>query len=331
VISFPTQVYGPLYSTGSSSSNAVVGDISLQQQLAEDSMAYLTYSRGYSPAAYNTSAVLYPSLSNPSQAVPLQPVGQEHIDAFELGTKGTYLDHRLEVNLDAFYDIYKDYQIQTYSAVAGVLTPPLILESVGKAQTHGVELDTRWAATSTTRVGLDAAYIDATFKDYPNAPCWGEPGGIVQTAAQGCTPETVSNAQTGVTVTQGVQNVDGKTMPNSPKFKAVLSLDQRLPVQPYGWQLDVGGDYSYRSSAQMLLDQNPWAVQHAFGILNLRVGGTSADGTYSVTGFMNNVTNHVYYVDVEDFWSGPWNGPSVIGEPARDAHRYYGVTLSARF
>jgi iron complex outermembrane recepter protein len=331
VVSFPTQVYGPLYSTGSSSSNAVVGDISLQQQLAEDSMAYFTYSRGYSPAVYNTSAVLYPSPSNPSQAVPLQPVGQEHIDNFELGTKGTYFDHRLQVNLDAFYTIYKNYQIQTYSAVAGVLTPPLNLESVGKAQTHGVELDSRWAATSTTRIGLDAAYIDATFLDYPNAPCWGEPGGIAQTAAEGCGSETVTDPQTGVTVTQGVQNVNGKTMPNSPKFKAVLSLDQRLPVRPDGWELDVGGDYSYRTSAQMLLDQNPWAVQGAFGILNLRLGGTSADGTYSVTAFMNNVTNHVYYVDVEDFWSGPWNGPSVIGEPARDAHRYYGVTLSARF
>lgn len=331
VVSFPTQVYGPLYSTGSSSSNAVVGDISLQRQLAASSMAYFTYSRGYSPEAYNTSAVLYPSPSNPSQAVPLQPVGQEHIDAFELGTKGTYFDRRLEVNLDGFYDIYKNYQIQTYSAVAGVLTPPLILESVGKAQTHGVELGSRWAATNSTRIGLDLAWIDATFLDYTNAPCWGEPGGIVQTAAQGCYSETVTNPQTGVTVTQGVQNVDGKTMPNSPKFKAVLSADQRIPVRPGGWQLDVGGDYSYRSSAQMLLDQNPWAVQGAFGILNLRLGGTSADGTYSVTGFVNNVTNHVYYVDVEDFWSGPWNGPSVIGEPARDAHRYYGVTLSARF
>ena len=331
VVSFPTQVYGPLYSTGSSSSNALVGDISLQQQIGADSMAYLTYSRGYSPEVYNTSAVLYPRPSDPTQAVPLQPVGQEHIDNFEIGTKGTYFDDRLRVNLDAFYTIYKDYQIQTYSAVAGVLTPPLNLESVGKAQTRGLELGARWAATDTTRVGLDAAYIDATFKDYPNGPCWGEPGGIAQSAAQGCYSETITNPQTGVTVTQGVQNLDGKTMPNSPKFKAVLSLDQRLPLRPQGWQLSLGGDYSYRSSAQMLLDQNPWAVQGAFGILNLHLGAVSPSGEYSVTTFMDNVTNRHYYVDVEDFWSGPWNGPSVIGEPARDAQRYYGVTFSARF
>ena len=212
-----------------------------------------------------------------------------------------------------------------------MLTPPLNLESVGKAQTHGLELDTRWLATPTTRVRFDAAYIDATFTDYPNAPCWGEPGGIAQTAAEGCGSETVTDPQTGVTVTQGVQNVDGKTMPNAPKFKGVLSVDQVVPLHLGGLRYDLGGDYSYRSSAQMLLDQNPWAIQGAFGILNLHGGATSADGNYSVTAFVNNLTNHVYYVDVEDFWSGPWNGPSVIGEPARDAHRYYGVTLSARF
>lgn len=331
VVSFPTQVYGPLYSTGSSSSNAFVGDMSLKQKLSDNSMAYFTYSRGYAPAVYNTSAVLYPQPSDPSQAVPLKPVGQEHIDNFEIGSKGTYLDHRLVVNVDAFYTIYTDFQIQTFSAVAHVLTPPLILESAGKARTLGAELGAHWLATRSTRVRLDAAYIDATFQDYPNAPCWGQPGGVAQSVAQGCYAETITNPQTGVTVTQGVQNLNGKTMPNSPKFKAIVSVDQRLPVHVAGWTFDVTGDYSYRSSAQMLLDQNPWAVQHAFGILNLGAGATSASGNYSVRAFVDNVTNRQYYVDVEDFWTGPWGGPAVIGEPARDAHRYYGVTLTAQF
>ena len=45
-------------SVSSDSSNAVVGDIALKQQIADNVMGYLSYSRGYSPAAYNTSAVL---------------------------------------------------------------------------------------------------------------------------------------------------------------------------------------------------------------------------------------------------------------------------------
>jgi iron complex outermembrane receptor protein len=323
VVSFPTAIYGPLYSEGSSSSNVVVGDFSVQQKITANSMLYATYARGYSPEAYNTSAVLYPQPGNPNAAIPLQPVGQEHINHFEIGSKGTYLDRTLLLNVDAFDTIYQDYQIQTYAAVANVLTPPLDLTSAGKAETRGVELDTQWAATPTTRLNFSAAYIDATFKDYANAPCWGQPGGIVQTAAQGCTPIVVNG------VTQGVQNVDGKTMPNSPKFKAIAGFEQRVPLSSHPVEVVFGGDYSYRTSAQMLVDQNPNAVQGAFGILNLHAGFQSSSGKFAVTAFVNNVTNKVYYVDVEDFWTGPWGGPSVIGQPARDAHRFAGVRISA--
>jgi iron complex outermembrane receptor protein len=323
VVSFPTAIYGPLYSEGSSSSSVVVGDFSVQQKITANSMLYATYARGYSPEAYNTSAVLYPQPGNPNAAIPLQPVGQEHINHFEIGSKGTYLDRTLVLNVDAFDTIYQDYQIQTYAAVANVLTPPLDLTSAGKAETRGVELDTEWAATPTTRLNFSAAYIDATFKDYANAPCWGQPGGIVQTAAQGCTPIVVNG------VTQGVQNVDGKTMPNSPKFKAIAGFEQRVPLSSHPVELVFGGDYSYRTSAQMLVDQNPNAVQGAFGILNLHAGFQSSSGKFAVTAFLNNVTNKVYYVDVEDFWTGPWGGPSVIGQPARDAHRFAGVRISA--
>jgi iron complex outermembrane receptor protein len=81
----------------------------------------------------------------------------------------------------------------------------------------------------------------------------------------------------------------------------------------------------------MLPDQNPFAIQSGFGLLNLRLGFESTDGKFAATAFMNNVTNHHYYTDVEDFWSGPWNGNAVIGQPARDAERYSGLRLTVSF
>jgi iron complex outermembrane receptor protein len=79
----------------------------------------------------------------------------------------------------------------------------------------------------------------------------------------------------------------------------------------------------------MLPDQNPFAVQPAFGLLNLSISFQSTNGKYSATAFCNNVTNHHYFTDVEDFWSGPWGGNAVIGQPARDSVRYSGLRLSA--
>ena len=233
------------YSQGSSDSNTVVGDIALKQRFTDNLMAYLSYSRGYSPAAYNTSATL---TSNAT----LAPVGKESINSYELGTKGTYLDHTLILNADIFDTVYTDYQIQSYAYAPGVLTPPLDLTSVGKAQTRGAELSSEWLATSTTRLSLSAAYIDAKFITYTGAPCYG-----LQTAAEGC-----------VTPTNGAspsQNVSGATMPNSPKVKATFGLEQRIPLpnHPYAWVL--GGTFTYRSTHRCCLIRIPSASSRDSG------------------------------------------------------------------
>jgi iron complex outermembrane receptor protein len=308
---FPIEVVGPYHSTGSASSNVGVGDISLKQQFTDNVMGYVSYSRGYSPAAYNTSAVLF---SNATMA----PVGKESINSYEIGTKGTYLNRTVTLNADIFDTIYSNYQIQSYSAVPGAITPPLELSSVGKAETRGAEVNAEWLATPLTRLSLSAAYIDAKFVTYVDAPCYG-----LQVA--GCNPQVI-NGQS-----QNVQNVSGDTMPNSPKFKATLGAEQRLPLPNIPYELVFGGTYAYRTSAQMLPDQNPFAVQAGFGLLNLSAGIQTNNGKFSARLFVNNLTNHHYFADVEDFWTGPWNGNAVIGQPARDSVRYAGLKLTASF
>ena len=302
-------------SSGSDNSDALVGDISLKHDLGRNTMIYATYSRGYAPKVYNTALAL-------KDNNPTTPVGQEKVNSFEIGTKGFYLDHRLSFNLAIFDTIYDDYQIQSYSALPGAVAPPLILTNAGKAETRGVEADLAYAATTNTVVSLSGAYINAEFKNYPNAPCWGGP----QQQTSGCNLDPNDP-----THTQYVQNVDGDPLPNSPKFKGVLGVDQRIPLSTVPFDVALGGTYTYRTSAQMLPDQNPQGVQPAYGILNLNAGIKSKNGKYSATLFANNVTNKVYYGDVEDFWTGPWGSNAVVGQPARDAQRYFGLRFRADF
>jgi iron complex outermembrane recepter protein len=343
----------PIYTNDSNSSNALVGDIAFKHQFAHDSMGYVSYSRGYSPAAYNTAATLPVASQTVAAQPPVNcntvpsclsaispPVGQEHIDSFEIGTKGTYFNHTLTLNADVFYTVYTNYQIQSFAYAPGVLTPPLALSSVGKAETKGVELDANWLATPTTLLGFNISYIDATFADYKNAPCYGvQPTIPIYTLGQQPPEGECGQYYTGPpnppTLPYGTptgtpyQNVTGDTMPNSPKVKFVASAEQRVPLASGAWEWVLGGTYTYRSSAQMLPDQNPYAIQGGFGLLNLSATLRSTDTKYSARFFVNNVTDHVYYTDVEDFWSGPWNGNAVIGQPARDAHIYGGIKLSA--
>ena len=303
----------PTYtSISSNDSNTVVGDVALKQQFTDKVMGYLSYSRGYSPEAYNTSAVL-------TSNAPQTPVGKESINSYELGVKGSFFDRTLTLNADVFDTVYTDYQIQSYAYQPGELTPPLNLSSVGKARTRGAEVATEWLATPLTRLTLSAAYIDAKFVTYTGAPCYG-----LQTAAEGCLTEVINGQPT------PAQNVSGDTMPNSPKFKATFGAEQRVPL-PDPYELVFGGTYTYRTSAQMLPDQNPFAIQAGFGLLNLNAGIQTKNGKFSARVFVNNVTNHHYFTDVEDFWSGPWNGNAVIGQPARDSERYSGLKLTVSF
>jgi iron complex outermembrane receptor protein len=303
----------PTYtSISSNDSNTVVGDVALKQQFTDKVMGYLSYSRGYSPEAYNTSAVL-------TSNAPQTPVGKESINSYELGVKGSFFDRTLTLNADVFDTVYTDYQIQSYAYQPGELTPPLNLSSVGKARTRGAEVATEWLATPLTRLTLSAAYIDAKFVTYTGAPCYG-----LQTAAEGCLTEVINGQPT------PAQNVSGDTMPNSPKFKATFGAEQRVPL-PDPYELVFGGTYTYRTSAQMLPDQNPFAIQAGFGLLNLNAGIQTKNGKFSARVFVNNVTNHRYFTDVEDFWSGPWNGNAVIGQPARDSERYSGLKLTVSF
>jgi iron complex outermembrane receptor protein len=309
---------GNIYTANSDNSDIVVGDISLQQKFTPSWMGYATYARGYAPNVFNTG--IYSGGNAVAPTVPVPVTGQEHIDHYEIGSKGEYLDHRLQVNAAAFYTLYKNYQVQNTESIPGNVAPIEGLTTAGKARTEGLEIDSVFAATQLLRITLDLAFINAKFVDYKQAPCWGN--GVTQTPALGCNPVPGTNSTS--------QNVSGDTMPDAPRFKGTLFVEQRLPLGDSGFEGVLGGNYAYRSKTQFQPDQNPETIQGSFGVLDLSVGLRPKSGKWSVTAFSNNVTNHHYYVDMEDFWSGPWNSNAVVGQPARDFNRYFGIRLEAK-
>jgi iron complex outermembrane receptor protein len=307
-------------SANSNASSAVVGDISLEQRFNPHTMVYISYARGYAPKVFNTG--IYSGGNAVSPTGPLPATGQEHIDNFDIGTKGRYWDQRLMVNADLFDTEYNDYQVQSAAAIVGLPAPVEELSSAGKARTRGFELDTALAASDTLRIDFSTAYIAAEFVHYTDAPCWGN--GVIETLADGCHTDPALPGQL-------VQDVSGKTMPDAPRFKETLGIEQRASLPGTNLELAFGGTYDYRTRAQFQPDQNPQTLQGGFGLLDLRVGLRDKSGKYSITAFCNNVTNHFYAVDKEDFWSSPWNANAVVMQPARDAVRYFGVRLSAGF
>jgi iron complex outermembrane recepter protein len=326
----------------SDSSNTLVGDFSLQVHPSRDVMVYASYTRGYKPRAFNTvhdfssfqtGPIFLPNQAalSPAEVAAAQnafiadqkfakPAAKEKINSFEIGLKSTLLDRHLTFNAAAFYTKYNDYQAQIFdnSAVIGVL----VLANAG-AKTQGVEADLNWNAEN-THLSLSAAYIDAKFTKFNGATCF-----PTQTVAQGCL--------------NGVQDLSGRPLPDSPKFKFNTSIEQTVPLS--GFNLLLGGNLAYRSSALFQANGNPQTNQPGFALLDLSLGFQSKDEKATLTFFVNNVTNHFYLTNAEDFFSGATGtftgfGPGgpiiapgnyVIGQPARDAHRYFGGRLSVKF
>ncbi len=296
-------------SASTDSANSTVGDLTLRQKLGRDQMVYGTYARGYKPRAFNTAQTL-------TDNDPLSPVEKESIDHFELGAKSTLLHGALSLDAAAFSTRYRNYQVQIYdnSSIISLLK----LSNAGEAQTRGLELDGTYNLASTgTLLHLGGAFIDARFVRYQGAPCY-----PTQTAAQGCA--TGSSGSTS-------QDLSGHRMPDSPRLKVNASVDQSLPEELLPWSVRVNANYAYRTAANFQADANPQTVQKAFGILNLGATFTSPDGRHSVSTFVDNVANKFYLVNAEDFFAGLWSANAVIGQPARDAHRYFGAKYSFYF
>ena len=297
-------------STGTDKKSTWVGDIGVRQKFGTDSMVYLTYARGYKPRVYNLADTLKSNAS-------LTPVDKEDIDHVELGSKSTFFNRRLSVNTALYNTTYKNFQVQTFDN--SQLIAPLILSNAGKARTRGLEVDASFAASADTRLNVAAAFTDAKFLVYRGAPCYGG-----QTAAQGCVADG-----TGATS----QDLSGKPMPDSPKTKITLGAEHHIGAGTLPYDVTLNGQYAWRSAAKMQADQNPYTNQPSFGILNLGATLASHDGTYSLSLFVNNVTNRFYLVNAEDFFSAIYGAKAnaVIGQPARDAQRYVGVRLNYNF
>ena len=294
-------------------SSALVGDIALQYKPTRDIMGYASYTRGYKPRAFNTVHD-FASAQATAGAADLKAANataQEHIDSFELGLKTSLLDRHMTFNMAAFYTKYNGYQAQLYDNTTGLIAT-LVLANAD-ASTKGLETDLTYVRGN-THANVSVAYIDAKFTNVPGAVCY--PG---QTASQGC-----------ITTTSGsTQNLTGASLPDSPKFKLSASVQQTVPLEKFNVLL--GSNLSYRSSAILQADQNPATQQSSFALLDLSVGIQSKDERTTFTVFVNNLTNHFYYTNMEDFFASATSGNYVIGQPARDSHRYFGGRLAYNF
>jgi iron complex outermembrane receptor protein len=134
-------------------SNLWSGKAEMDLHFTPDLLTYLSFNRGVKGGGFN--APLFPNtISTPALLAALE-IKPEELNAYEVGVKSEWLDHRLRFNGAAYYYDYKNNQVLTYLyAVAQLIRN-------APAKNKGGEFELEYAPTERLRLGLGAAYVDA--------------------------------------------------------------------------------------------------------------------------------------------------------------------------
>nr|WP_282436097.1 MULTISPECIES: TonB-dependent receptor [unclassified Novosphingobium] len=134
--------------TGTYSKGIVDFRVSLDQRWTPDVMTYATFSTGFRGGGVNPRPFV------PSQ---IASFGPEKLYNFELGTKSSLFDRRVQLNAAAFYDIYNDFQRTITNGYGGFPASAIPLNS-GDGRLYGFELELSARATNAWSFDGSASY-----------------------------------------------------------------------------------------------------------------------------------------------------------------------------
>ena len=265
----------------------------LDQQLGSDALAFLSYNRGFKSGVFN---LLTPT--NPA-------VNPEILDAYELGAKTEWLDHRLRLNASTFLYKYKNMQLSTQQlGVSYVL-------NAAAATLYGVDLDLLFKPINQLTLRTGAEWLHSRYDSFPNAPTQ-----IPSPAL--CTPIPHSTgAPTGGNTTCAI-NAAGNALIGAPDATVNVGANYLWPL---GWG-DLNADVSYYYNSGMFFQPDDRLKQGAFGVFNSALELALGGGRYDVRLWAKNLGGEKYYAFLA-------TSVGDTGTPAPP--RTYGLTVEMHF
>jgi iron complex outermembrane receptor protein len=295
------------------------GDLTVAYDFTPDVHGYATYARSYKSGGINLSGLPL-NATNTGVDLTTQTVRPEKVNHFELGLKTQFLDRRVTANLAAFWTEIDDYQATVNNGQLTVIRG--YLANAGKVRTRGVELDTAFRPTSRINAYANAAYTDATYVSFPNAPCPPELSGG-NPALNGATPAAAG--QPGLSPL--VCDISGQVLPGISKWALSYGVEYDLPARigDVSGQFYLGYDGSYRSRFSSNPSASAYTFVDGYALSNFRLG-FKADNNWNVFAWLRNAFDQDYF-EVLATQSGSTG--LIVGQPGDP--RTYGLTLSKSF
>jgi iron complex outermembrane recepter protein len=239
--------------------------------LTPDNMVYASYARGYKPGGVNGS---YGQVAIPATFQP------EENNAFEVGSKNSFFERSLRLNVAAFYYQHKNYQYIETDPVpfdAGITNIPNVRD-------YGVEFEAQYVGMDDhlrlggslalekgevqgTTLVLDSTVVNA-IENNPSGPC--AYGGAYYNPA--CWSAVMASAR----------NVSGNAPPAMPAVSGSINASYRWDL-PKG-ALTARAQYTYRGSEWARVFNEPALDKvNAYGVTDLYVEYAPTGGHWKLS------------------------------------------------
>ncbi len=254
----------------------------VKYNITPDWHVYGSYSKGANPGAFNSQ---FPNLPAVQRAFLETAYGAtlkvrpEQLDSYELGTKGRFLDGRLQLQLSLYHAIWSDQivsqslsvqQLNAAGQPTGLNTVIGASTNIGETILEGAEVEGAFKATDALTVGFSGAVASSDIQNFFCGTCGSHTGN---------------------------PTVTGKQLPRYSKYSGTLSADYRQPFAPIAdAEWFARGDYIYKSG---VYDSPANLVRTPDShIVNLRAGISTAK--YKIEGFVLNAFNDKGYLSIEN-------------------------------
>jgi outer membrane receptor protein involved in Fe transport len=270
-------------------SGRLVADWKPELSFTNDKLIYASFAHGYKGGGTNPPRVAI----NPA-VVQFQPLEEtfapEYVNAFEIGTKNSFDNGRLTLNLAAFYYDYKNYQVSQ-------IVDRISLNENFDARSMGIELEAAWRPTRNFQIDANFGFLDTRIADGESSinvmdrtqgnPDWVVVRPFVQVPSNCVAPvELVQAALAGLAPDQAPQalaalcggSARGGSWSDAVTVPPFLRWWERLGTEPYnpltdgpnggrGFDADLGGNelpnaphYTANIGAQYTLPIGDWSV-----------------------------------------------------------------------
>lgn len=274
-----------------------IPSVNVQWDVADDHMLYASFSQGFKSGGFTAAddgepgdlgLGQFPCAPNPDLTLTVEncydisnpndlfEFDDESVDAYEIGGKHTLMGGAINLNWAAFYTEYANLQTGIFRGIGFTVT------NAGSSEIQGIELDILWAATENLVIGANAAYLDATYDEFEDAPCT-----VIQLDADPLcgTPAGISD-----------NDLSGEPTLYASDYSASIFWDWSYPLE--AWELFVGGEVNYRDEFHTAGDNDPVDLVDSYYKVNLRIGARSDN--WEIMAFGRNIFDEFVAVQSYD-------------------------------